>query len=244
MIGLVGHSGSGKSTLVNLICRFYDVTEGAIQVDGTDIRRFAGGRLPPPYRAGAAGAVPVLRHHRARTSPTASPTPRARKSSPRRAQRMRTSSSCACRTATTPLVGERGPGALGRRAPAHQHRARAADRPAHPDPGRGHLGGRHRDREGNPEGARTTSCRAAPRSRSRTGSRPCARPTPPGGDGPRRDRRGRPHDASWPSRAPTGASTARSCARATTTPAKARPTSARGAQGIPVSHAAHPAGDA
>jgi ATP-binding cassette subfamily B protein len=41
MIGLVGHSGSGKSTLVNLICRFYDVTEGAILVDGTDIRRFA-----------------------------------------------------------------------------------------------------------------------------------------------------------------------------------------------------------
>ncbi|NML45951.1 ABC transporter ATP-binding protein [Ramlibacter sp. G-1-2-2] len=40
MIGLVGHSGSGKSTLVNLICRFYDVSEGAIQVDGTDIRRF------------------------------------------------------------------------------------------------------------------------------------------------------------------------------------------------------------
>lgn len=40
MIGLVGHSGSGKSTLVNLICRFYDVSEGAIQVDGVDIRRF------------------------------------------------------------------------------------------------------------------------------------------------------------------------------------------------------------
>ncbi|WP_295636827.1 ABC transporter ATP-binding protein [uncultured Methylibium sp.] len=40
MIGLVGHSGSGKSTLVNLICRFYDVTDGRILVDGTDIRRF------------------------------------------------------------------------------------------------------------------------------------------------------------------------------------------------------------
>ncbi|MCW5256936.1 ABC transporter ATP-binding protein [Verminephrobacter aporrectodeae subsp. tuberculatae] len=41
MIGLVGHSGSGKSTLVNLISRFYDVSEGSIQVDGVDIRRFA-----------------------------------------------------------------------------------------------------------------------------------------------------------------------------------------------------------
>lgn len=41
MIGLVGHSGSGKSTLVNLMCRFYDVSEGAILVDGVDIRSFA-----------------------------------------------------------------------------------------------------------------------------------------------------------------------------------------------------------
>jgi len=38
MIGLVGHSGSGKSTMVNLICRFYDVSEGAIRLDGVDIR--------------------------------------------------------------------------------------------------------------------------------------------------------------------------------------------------------------
>lgn len=41
MIGLVGHSGSGKSTLVNLICRFYDVSEGAILVDGVDVRNIA-----------------------------------------------------------------------------------------------------------------------------------------------------------------------------------------------------------
>ncbi len=38
MIGLVGHSGSGKSTLVNLICRFYDVTDGSIRIEGMDIR--------------------------------------------------------------------------------------------------------------------------------------------------------------------------------------------------------------
>ena len=38
MIGLVGQSGAGKSTLVNLICRFYDVTEGSVRLDGLDIR--------------------------------------------------------------------------------------------------------------------------------------------------------------------------------------------------------------
>ncbi len=41
MIGLVGPSGAGKTTLANLVCRFYDVTGGAIRVDGTDIRSFA-----------------------------------------------------------------------------------------------------------------------------------------------------------------------------------------------------------
>lgn len=38
MIGLVGHSGAGKSTIINLLARFYDVTEGSISVDGIDIR--------------------------------------------------------------------------------------------------------------------------------------------------------------------------------------------------------------
>ena len=41
MVGLVGASGSGKTTLVNLVCRFYDVAEGAVLVDGTDIRSFS-----------------------------------------------------------------------------------------------------------------------------------------------------------------------------------------------------------
>ncbi len=40
MLGLVGASGAGKSTLVNLVCRFYDVSLGAILVDGVDIREY------------------------------------------------------------------------------------------------------------------------------------------------------------------------------------------------------------
>jgi subfamily B ATP-binding cassette protein MsbA len=38
VVALVGSSGAGKSTLVNLLPRFYDVTEGAILFDGRDIR--------------------------------------------------------------------------------------------------------------------------------------------------------------------------------------------------------------
>jgi ATP-binding cassette subfamily B protein len=39
MIGLVGHSGAGKTTTINLLCRFYDVDEGEILVDGVPIRK-------------------------------------------------------------------------------------------------------------------------------------------------------------------------------------------------------------
>ncbi len=41
MIGIVGHTGSGKSTVANLLCRFYDVSAGAVCVDGKDIRRLS-----------------------------------------------------------------------------------------------------------------------------------------------------------------------------------------------------------
>ncbi len=41
MVGIVGRSGSGKTTLVSLLARFHDVQEGAITVDGHDIRQLA-----------------------------------------------------------------------------------------------------------------------------------------------------------------------------------------------------------
>lgn len=40
-IGIIGGTGSGKSTLVNLIPRFYDVTQGCVKVDGQDVRDYS-----------------------------------------------------------------------------------------------------------------------------------------------------------------------------------------------------------
>jgi len=39
LIALIGQTGSGKTSLVNLIPRFYDVADGAVLVDGVDVRR-------------------------------------------------------------------------------------------------------------------------------------------------------------------------------------------------------------
>ena len=47
-IALVGATGSGKSTIVSLLLRFYDVTGGAVRVDGHDVRSF----VPTEFRDG------------------------------------------------------------------------------------------------------------------------------------------------------------------------------------------------
>ena len=39
-IGVIGGTGAGKSSLVNLICRLYDVDEGAVKVGGVDVRKY------------------------------------------------------------------------------------------------------------------------------------------------------------------------------------------------------------
>ncbi|QUR69883.1 ABC transporter ATP-binding protein [Mycobacterium spongiae] len=54
---IVGGTGSGKSTLVSLICRLYDVTAGAVMVDGVDVRDYHTDRL-----WSAIGLVPQRSH--------------------------------------------------------------------------------------------------------------------------------------------------------------------------------------
>lgn len=48
-IAIVGPTGCGKTTLINLLMRFYDVTEGSVSVDGTDIRQITRRSLRTSY---------------------------------------------------------------------------------------------------------------------------------------------------------------------------------------------------
>jgi ATP-binding cassette, subfamily B, bacterial len=64
IVAIVGDNGAGKSTLIKLLCRFYDPDSGQIEIDGTDLRKFAIAELrrlitilfqfPIPYYVSAA----------------------------------------------------------------------------------------------------------------------------------------------------------------------------------------------
>ena len=38
-VALVGETGAGKTTIVNLVCRFYEPSEGEVRIDGADYRQ-------------------------------------------------------------------------------------------------------------------------------------------------------------------------------------------------------------
>ncbi len=59
---IIGTTGSGKSTVVNLIPRFYDVTEGAILIDGVDIREVRLSELRDKIGYIPQQSKPVQRH--------------------------------------------------------------------------------------------------------------------------------------------------------------------------------------
>ena len=64
MIGLVGKSGSGKTTMTNLLCRFYDIDEGELKIDGVPIRKHHPGGPQTADRRRVAGFVFLQWHRR------------------------------------------------------------------------------------------------------------------------------------------------------------------------------------
>ncbi len=104
-LALVGATGSGKSVLAGLLPRLYDVTEGAIRIDGTDIRELSLDALrttvatafedPTLFSMSVAENLRLGRPERPRTSCAA-----LSRSPPR-------SSSTTCRTVCRPGSGNR-----------------------------------------------------------------------------------------------------------------------------------------
>lgn len=63
-LGIMGATGSGKSSIVNLLQRFYDVTDGAVKIDGVDVRKMDVHQLRSNIAVVFAGCVPFLGYDR------------------------------------------------------------------------------------------------------------------------------------------------------------------------------------
>ena len=150
-IAIVGPTGCGKTTIINLLMRFYDIQQGRIEVDGTDIRQMTRQSLRSAVRHGAAGHLAVLRNragqHRLRKAGRHRRRGRGSRQSRPRPQLYQ-----------APGKGVRHPGCGGRWQPvpgaeaAFVHRPGDAHRPAHADFGRGHQQHRHPHGDPHPEG--------------------------------------------------------------------------------------------
>jgi hypothetical protein len=175
-VAVVGSTGAGKSTIGRLLFRFYDVTGGAIRIDGQDLREVTQASLHA-----AIGVVPQdtvlfndtigynIAYGRDGRHAGADRGRRPRRPHPRLHR--------------APAPGLRHPGgrarpqALGRREAARGHRPHAPQEPAHPDPRRGDLRPRHRDRGRHPVRAQRDGARAAASSSSPTAFAPWPTPT-------------------------------------------------------------------
>ena len=195
-VGFVGESGAGKSTIVRLLLRFYDPDEGAVRIGGHDLRTL---RPDDVYRDVAVvnqdtylfhGTVEEnLRFGR----PDATGEEIEGRGTRRERPRVHLAAAAGLRLGHRRARHQ----ALGRAAPAHRDRPRAAARCPDPDPGRGALRGGCGERSGHPERARSADAgahdphlRTPAFQRDRGGPHPRARPWLH-----RRDRRPRVADA-------------------------------------------------
>ena len=107
MTALVGHTGAGKTTISSLLARFYDPAEGAVLLDGHDLRDLsfaAAAQATWPWSSRTTSCSPAPSPT---TSATAARRPPTSRSWKRRSWPTPTSSSRASRTATRPSVMER-----------------------------------------------------------------------------------------------------------------------------------------
>ena len=102
VVALVGPSGGGKTTLANLVPRFYDVTAGAVRIDGRDVRDLDLASLRAHIGIVAQDTFlfndTVAQQHRLRAAGHC----RRSRFAARRKRRWRTNSSSGCRRATRP----------------------------------------------------------------------------------------------------------------------------------------------
>ena len=222
-VALVGPSGSGKTSLVALIARLYDPSEGAVLVDGADVREvdveLAALARSPSSPTTASSSPPAS----PRTSPTRAPEA-SREEIEAAARRAQADGFIRDLPDGYETGGRRArPDPLRRPAPAGRDRPRPARRPAHPDPRRRHLLGRRDHRGGDQGGPARGDGRAhdlhhrpppldrlAGRRGRRHGRRPDRRPRHPRGAarGLRllpRDRRARPRRLGLPAARPRAA---------------------------------------
>ena len=108
LVALVGPSGSGKTTTTYLVPRLYDVAEGAVEIDGIDVRKLSLVSLGPGHRLRDPGDVPVPRHRPGEPPVRQARAPRRTSSKRPRGRRRSTIGSWTCPQGYDTIVGERG----------------------------------------------------------------------------------------------------------------------------------------
>ena len=107
-VAIVGETGSGKSTFAKLLTRLMDPTDGAVLLDGVDVRRIDARSLRAQRRAGAAGGLPLRRHDRRQRALRQARRHRGRDPRLGRRARRRRLARAACRAGCDTQVGQRG----------------------------------------------------------------------------------------------------------------------------------------